>query len=413
MNSEASTLPKPAKSFTKPLTESAATLMTVADRERFLRLVSAIIFLIFFQTFMIAPLIPSLALQFGVTEQHVGLLVPAYTFPYGIAGLLLGALADRLGRRGLLYFSLLCFPLLGLIMAAAPSVDILIGLRASAGIFNAGIVVISLILIGDLFPKTERGRAVGWIFGAIAGGSAFGSTIAGLLAPLIGWRGLFAVSASTAFLLVLPLKQLWPSLVDSHTVRNDRSGLFAGYRKLLSSARAVRTFGYIFLNGMFHSGVFTWLGVHLHERYGLGDAGIGLALLGYGLPGFLLGPAIGRVVDRQGRRRILPLGLAVGALAALMLIPAWPIAVAIVAATILSLGFDMSHPLMAGISMSLTDEDRGLAMGLNCFAIFGGFGAGSLLFGWLAIGGMDTALLYFGLAELLLAITAILTFRSE
>jgi predicted MFS family arabinose efflux permease len=54
------------------------------------------------------------------------------------------------------------------------------------------------------------------------------------------------------------------------------------------------------LNAVFHSGVFTWLGLYFSRRYGLGEVGIGLAILGYGIPGFLLGPLIGRAADRWG-----------------------------------------------------------------------------------------------------------------
>jgi len=60
--------------------------------------------------------------------------------------------------------------------------------------------------------------------------------------------------------------------------------------------------------------VFTWLGLYLQHRFGLGEVGIGLALLGYGVPGFLLGPLIGRrLADRRGRARLIPPGVAVGA----------------------------------------------------------------------------------------------------
>jgi predicted MFS family arabinose efflux permease len=72
---------------------------------------------------------------------------------------------------------------------------------------------------------------------------------------------------------------------------------------------------------MFHSGVFTWLGLYFSERYHLGDEGIGLALLGYGVPGMLLGPIIGRVADRIGRKRIIPSGILIAALCGATLIP--------------------------------------------------------------------------------------------
>ena len=44
----------------------------------------------------------------------------------------------------------------------------------------------------------------------------------------------------------------------------------------------------------------------------------------------------------------------------------------------LSLGYDMSHPLFAGILTSLDPERRGQAMGLNAFALFNGLGFGAL-----------------------------------
>jgi len=34
------------------------------------------------------------------------------------------------------------------------------------------------------------------------------------------------------------------------------------------------------VNSMFHSCVFTWLGVYFHQRYGVSSDGIGLAILG-------------------------------------------------------------------------------------------------------------------------------------
>ncbi len=47
-----------------------------------------------------------------------------------------------------------------------------------------------------------------------------------------------------------------------------------------------------------------------------GLVGIGLALLGYGIPGFLFGPAIGRLADRLGRSRLIPAGLILAGISA-------------------------------------------------------------------------------------------------
>jgi hypothetical protein len=47
------------------------------------------------------------------------------------------------------------------------------------------------------------------------------------------------------------------------------------------------------------------------------------------------------------------------------------------AATTLSLGYDVTQPLFAGIVTSLGGNRPGQAMGVNVFALFVGFGLGS------------------------------------
>ena len=64
------------------------------ERERRLRILAGATFLIFFQAYMVAPLIPHLAAAFSVSEERIGLIVPAYMVPYGIATLFYGLVAD-------------------------------------------------------------------------------------------------------------------------------------------------------------------------------------------------------------------------------------------------------------------------------------------------------------------------------
>lgn len=68
------------------------------ERERLIRVLAAATFLIFFQAYMVAPLIPRLSAVFQVSAQTVGLTIPAYMIPYGVSTLY-GLLSDHLGRR--------------------------------------------------------------------------------------------------------------------------------------------------------------------------------------------------------------------------------------------------------------------------------------------------------------------------
>lgn len=79
-------------------------------------------FLIFFQAFMVAPLIPRLADDLDASVQHIGLIVPAYMLAYGAATLLYGLASDRWGRRRLMLGSLVAFVVLTAATATAQTV---------------------------------------------------------------------------------------------------------------------------------------------------------------------------------------------------------------------------------------------------------------------------------------------------
>lgn len=119
------------------------------------------------------------------------------------------------------------------------------------------------------------------------------------------------------------------------------------------------------------------------------------------------------MADQRGRGRLLPLGLFLGAVAAAALILDVPLLLAVVAVTVLSLGYDMTQPLFAGIVTALGGQRPGQAMGLNVCLLFTGFGLGSLLFGSTLRLEFGPVLAAFAAAELALAVVALLLFRSE
>ena len=396
------------------LQQAASSALDGPQRERLLRVLAIATFIIFFQAYMVAPIIPALSSIFGASVETVGYIVPAYLIPYGVSTLAYGVLADRIGIHRVMFTSLAAFSVLTLLTATAHSVEQLAVWRLLTGIGASGVVPLALALVGRLYPYEQRGRPVGWLFGAMAGGMAFGSPLGALIVPFAGWQGLFLIvgaAGAALFLVFLPYRAVMANaaLQVTGTLRD----LFNGYKELLGTPRGQRTYGYVLVNSIFHSGVFTWLGVYFERRYGLGSVGIGLALLGYGVPGFLFGPVIGRAADRWGRARLLPIGLLLSTFSAAALIVGFPSLAAPVVAMILSLGYDMTQPLFAGIVTSLGGKRAGQAMGLNVFTLFVGFGLGSLIFGELLRFGFGLALGVFAVVELALALLSFALFRSE
>jgi predicted MFS family arabinose efflux permease len=235
-----------------------------------------------------------------------------------------------------------------------------------------------------------------------------------MFAPLIGWRGLFLIVGAAAIVLLLilyPSRRLIATAVQP--MPTSLGDVAAGYKQLLGNFRGSRTYVYVLLNSIFHSGVFTWLGLYLQREHGLSASGIGFSLLGYGIPGFLLGPVIGRLADRWGRARFIPIGFLLGGGAATALALNPPATIVPLVALILSLGYDMTQPLFGGIVTALGGKRAGQAIGLNVFILFVGFGLGSLGFGTLLRFGFVPAFSLFAGLELILGALAFGLFRSE
>jgi len=83
-----------------------------------------------------------------------------------------------------------------------------------------------------------------------------------------------------------------------------------------------------------------------------------------------------------------------------------------VAIILLSLGFDLTHPLLAAIATDLRGA-RGQAVALMAFSLFTGFGLGSLLFQAALALGFPGALGLFGVAAWVAAGGAAYLFRHE
>lgn len=384
------------------------------EREQLLKLLAFATFVIFFQAYAIAPMLPQLAAFFQADVRDVGLAVPAHLLPYGLATLFTGILADRLGVGRVVLTSLVLFVVSVFAAAFCQTLDALLAIRAVTGVVASGIVPLALVMVARIFPYAQRGRPLGWIFGAMAGGMALGAPLGVLLTPAIGWQGVMVFIATLAMLTLAILwrrRDLFERGMRMPSMRFRE--ILAGYRRLLGNRRGARTYVYVLVNSTFHSGVFTWLSVYLNQRYHLSPEHIGIALLGYGIPGLFLGPVIGRGADRVGRGRRLPIGLALGALATLLLLNNMPLVWFVVPVLLLSLGYDMTQPLLAGIVTDLGKARPGQAMGLNVCTLFVGFGLGSLVFRQLLGAGFSLAFGIFALVEFTLAVLAVGLFRNE
>ena len=135
--------------------------------------------------------LPTLQTHFSASGSTLQWIVDAYLLSF--AGLLLtmGTLGDRFGRKRVLQSGLVLFGIASVLAAFAQNADQLIALRAVMGIGGAMIMPATLSVIMDVFPREERGKAIG-IWSAIAGvGIGLGPFVGGLLLEWFSWSSVF------------------------------------------------------------------------------------------------------------------------------------------------------------------------------------------------------------------------------
>jgi EmrB/QacA subfamily drug resistance transporter len=135
-------------------------------------------------------------------------VVDSYNLTYAVLLLTGGLLADLYGRRRIFMAGTAVFTAASLLCALAPSVSVLIGARALAGVGAALLLPASLAIIRVVWrDPVERGRALG-IWAACNGvAMAIGPTLGGVLIRHFGWRSIFFVVVPlsiAAMLLAMP-----------------------------------------------------------------------------------------------------------------------------------------------------------------------------------------------------------------
>jgi EmrB/QacA subfamily drug resistance transporter len=138
--------------------------------------------------------LPTLVQVFHTSFATIQWVVLSYLLV--VTALVLGAarLGDMFGKKQLYLGGLVVFTLSSLLCGLAPGDYWLIGFRALQGLGAVMISALGAAIVTEVFPSSERGRALGIIGAVVSLGIALGPTVGGLLIALSGWRSIFLVN---------------------------------------------------------------------------------------------------------------------------------------------------------------------------------------------------------------------------
>jgi DHA2 family multidrug resistance protein-like MFS transporter len=151
---------------------------------------------------VVSVAVPAITEQLRPDYNQVLWIGDIYSFV--LAGLLItmGNVGDRVGRKRLLLISSLAFGAASAAAALAPTAELLIAARALQGVAGAGLMPSTLALLRTVFTDdAQRMRAVGLWSASGAAGAAMGPTVAGVLLEHFYWGSVLLVNLPVVALI--------------------------------------------------------------------------------------------------------------------------------------------------------------------------------------------------------------------
>lgn len=327
---------------------------------------------------VVAPILPAIAMGFGISIPLAGAIITSYLVPYGVMQPVCGFAGDRFGKTRLLKLMVLGLALGTGACSLAGSFGLLCCFRAVTGFFASGIVAVSLAIMGDLAPPHERQAHVGRFMGMVFLGQGLSVGFGGALSRFVHWRVAFLILALLSGIACVRLRRL-PEDGRPHVTRPF---FLQAWRACLTPTGRV-IFPLALFTGFLLLGSYSFLGAYLHEEAGLSFLQVGLVVMCFGFACLVMGRHVGGISRAMGRRGTILAGAGVALAAALLLafVPRWP---ACVLATIcLGMGYIGIQSTLATLAFDVTPDNKGLPSALIGLGLFGGGGLGTAAGGWL------------------------------
>lgn len=278
--------------------------------------------------FVIVGLVPTIALDLGVSLPSAGLLVSLYALGVAVGAPVLTALTGRWNRK-LVLLSLMALFILGNVLAwMAPNYGSLITARILTGLAHGVFFSIGSTIATSLVAKDKEASAIAIMFTGLTVALVTGVPLGTFIGQTFGWRATFLIVAGLGAIALVGSALLVPKNLKQSVPASLSQQLQVLTHPRLLLVYAMTAIGY---GGTFTA--FTYLTPILEDVTGFASGMVSLLLLVYGVSvatGNIWG---GKLADRLGPTSALY--IIFGGLAAIMF----------------ALTFSAHHPIAAVITL--------------------------------------------------------------
>ncbi|HKQ81521.1 MAG TPA: MFS transporter [Steroidobacteraceae bacterium] len=251
---------------------------------------------------IIAPLFPQILQDLGLNYQQLGNLIGILSLTWGGCAIVMGRLADRIGRKKILVVTMVAFSALSGLSGLATGFASLMLIRAAMGVAEGAFTPASVVATGEASLPSRLGFNQGLqmsMFSLL--GLGFAPIIATqLLQVLPSWHWVFMVSSVpgliTAVLIARTLRNDAPAPVGASAQPGAGSGRLLRSRNVMLATLAV-------LCAM--AGIFVisaMVPVYLEHVLKLSTQDMGFVVSAIGFGGFVGSFGLAALSDRVGRK---------------------------------------------------------------------------------------------------------------
>ena len=334
-------------------------------------------------------ILPLLAKEFAVSPGVAAQTMSAFAIAYGALQFFYGPLGDRLGKLRVMSVAVAVCALANLMIALSPSLELMTLGRAAAGIGGAGIIPLSIALVGDSFEYEHRQQALSRLMIVTITGLIAGQWIGGLIAEWAGWRALFLGLAAGFLAIALPLHRVTrhqsrhtASLSDIPDLGNPHPTMMRQIQRLIRLRWARRVLAVVAIEGGFAFATLSFIPVFLHDEFGLSITWAGAVMALFGLGGLVYTGFSKTLIRTLGERGMAIVGgCAVGAAMGLVAFgPSWEWAAA--GCLLGGGGLYMMHNTLQANASQLLPQIRGTSVSLFAACFFIGQSVGVAVEAW-------------------------------
>lgn len=254
------------------------------------------------------PSLPAMAETFSTDAHVMNLAIAGYLGVNALLQVLIGPVADRIGRRPVILAGLALFVLATIGCVFAPTVELFLLCRMVQAVV-AVCFAVSRAMIRDMVPPEEAASMIGYVTMGMAIVPMIGPAIGGELDRAFGWQSSFwALAIAGAVIAVVA----WTDLGETQARRS--TGLGSQIREYPELLASPRFWGYCMASALCSGAFFAYLGGAPFvgtEVFGLASDRLGYFIgapaLGYALGNFLSG----RFSRRAGIDRMVLWGAAI------------------------------------------------------------------------------------------------------